>query len=62
MASFRDLEAMFIGEIFAISIDCFLVFFAPYIANPLEEEQGENIAFPVSAVHRAAAQDVGGFP
>ncbi|MCH2107596.1 MAG: hypothetical protein MK291_13265 [Planctomycetes bacterium] len=36
--------------------------FIPDIADPLEEEQRQDVALPVGPIDRRAAQDVGGFP
>lgn len=33
-----------------------------HIAKAFEEKQGQNVAFPVGAIHWTAAQHVGGFP
>ena len=34
----------------------------PDVADPLEEEQRQDVALPVGAIDRRATQDVGGFP
>ena len=62
VASLRDLKAMFIGKVFAVGFNRFLILFIPHIANPLEEEQRQDVAFPVCTVHGTAAQDVCSFP
>ena len=56
------LEAVLVGEVLPVGVDRFLVLLVPHIADALEEEQRQDIAFPVRAVHRAAAQDIGSFP
>ena len=62
VASFRNLEAVFVGKVFPVSLHHILLFFVPNIAYVLEEEHGQDIIFPIGAVDRAATQNVGGFP
>jgi hypothetical protein len=62
MAAFRNLETVLVGKILAVKLNRFLVLLVPNIADALEEEQRQDVAFPVGAVHRAAAQDIGRFP
>jgi hypothetical protein len=62
MTPLRNLKTVFIGKIFPVGLNGLSVLFIPYIANPLEKHQGQDITLPVRAVHGAAAQDVGCFP
>ena len=65
VAVIRDLKAMRLGEEgqFGIAglIDDLGVFLVPDIADPLEEQEREDVGLEVSRIHRAA-QDVGGLP
>tara|TARA_B100001057_G_scaffold438971_1_gene471818 strand:- start:506 stop:670 length:165 start_codon:yes stop_codon:yes gene_type:complete len=48
--------------ILAVLFDHPGVLFIPDIADPLEEQQRQDIALPVGPIDRRATQDVGGFP
>ena len=62
VAAVGDLEAVLVLEILAVLLDHPGVLFIPDIADPLEEEQRQDVALPVGPIDRRAAQDVGGFP
>jgi hypothetical protein len=62
VAALGDLEAVLVGKVFAVGLDRFLEFLIPHITDALEEQQRQDVALPIRAVHGAAAQDVGGFP
>ncbi len=62
MATLGDLEAVLIGEVFAVGRDHLGVLLVPDIAEPFKEQQREDVALPVGAIDRAPAQDIGGFP
>jgi len=65
VAVIRDLETMRLGEQCQFGIAGFIddlgVFLVPDIADPLEEQQREDVGLEVSRIHRAA-QNVGGLP
>ena len=62
MAVVGDLKAMLVGKILAVVDKHCGVLFVPHVANPLEEQQRQDVRLPVGAVDRATAQDVGGLP
>ena len=66
VAALGDLEAVDLGEERRVGIAVDLGglggLLVPDVADPLEEEQREDVALPVGAIDRGAAQDVGGFP
>ena len=55
-------ESVLVGEAFAVLLEHPGVFFIPDIADPLEEQQRQDVALPVSAIDGGATKDVGGFP
>ena len=65
VAVFRNLKAVRLGEQGQLRIpgfiDDLLVFLIPDVADPLEEQQREDVGLEVGRIHRAA-QDVGGLP
>jgi hypothetical protein len=65
VAVFRDLEAMRLRELGQLLVTGFvndlLVFFVPNVADPFEEEQGEDVGLEVSCIYRAT-QNVCGLP
>ena len=49
-------------EVLAVFLEHPGVLFIPDIADPLEEEQRQDVALPVGPIDRRATQDVGSFP
>ena len=47
MAAVGDLEAVLVGEVFAVLLEHPGVLFVPDIADTLEEEQRQDVALPV---------------
>jgi hypothetical protein len=62
MTVFGDGKTVLIGKVFAVGLDRILVLLVPDIANPLVEQQRQNVALPICAVERAAAQNIGSLP
>ena len=66
VATFGYLESVDLWEVervfFAVQLRSFGRLVIPDVADPLEEEQGQDVALPVGQVDGPAALDVGGFP
>ena len=62
VAALRHLEAVLVGKVVAVGLDHLGALLVPHVADALEEEQGQDVALPVGAIDRAAAQDVRGLP
>jgi hypothetical protein len=62
MTSLWNLEAVLVGEVFTVGFHHFVMLLVPHIADALEEYQWENVAFPIRAIDRRAAENVGSFP
>ena len=66
VTAFRDREAVDFGERGRIDVAEGLGRFGrllvPHVADPLEEEQRQDVALPVGAIDGGAAQGVGGVP
>jgi len=66
VAAIRDVEAVDFGEIDRVRIaedfGGFRGFLVPDIADALEEQQRQDIRFPVRAVNGTAAEDLGAIP
>ena len=59
-------EAVDLGEVdrvdVAVELRRLRRLLVPDVADPLEEEQREDVGLPVGAIDRAAAQDLGAVP
>ncbi len=53
---------MLIGKVLAVLGEHRRVLFIPLVADPLEDQQRQDVGLPIAAIDRAAAEDVGGFP
>jgi hypothetical protein len=47
---------------FFVGLDRFFKLFIPHVTDVLEEHQRQDVTLPVRTVHRAAAQNICGFP
>ena len=66
MAAVGHLEPMGLREVLELAVAVELAggggLLVPDVADALEEEERQDVAHPVGAAERAAAEDVGGFP
>ena len=62
VGALRKLKAVLVVKILAVLSDHGVVLFMPLVADPLEKQQWQDVRLPITAINRAAAEDVGGFP
>ena len=62
VGSVGDLKPVFVLEVLSIRRHGHRMLLVPDVADPLEEEQRQDVALPVGAVDGAPAEDVGGLP
>src|SRR5439155_1412311 len=62
VATFGDLEAVFVRELLAVLLDHPLVLFIPDIRKAFEEEERQNVVLPIRPIDGASAKDLGAVP